>query len=214
MANPYTYISKAELEAYLGVTLTAPGIAQFNLMLPAMMDMVDQYTNRTWNFTNPLTENFDALQEVTAPYATDAFFTAAHKIDQTPYNVAYPLAKGVRSVTIGGIVWDMHFVYSYDTYIKLWVRPMTIMLPNPLGFKSVQVVYNAEGAQTCPPAVKLALCQWIARLIQTSADSGKEVNKVQAGTVIAQYNVDKLSGMPDFVKLVLDNYRFVPIDHL
>jgi hypothetical protein len=47
----------------------------------------------------------------------------------------------------GGVVWDMHFVYSYDTYIKLRVSPQTITLPNPLGFKSVQVTYNAEGAQ-------------------------------------------------------------------
>jgi hypothetical protein len=211
--TPYYYIAKTDLETYLGVTLTANGIAQFNLMLPAMMAMVDQYCNRTWNFSNPVTQYWDALQEVTAPYAVDTFPVDYPPISDTPVYEDIPLAGGVISVEVGGIPWDMHFVYNYKTHARLWVRPMTIILPNPMGFKSVKMVYNSDAAKNCPAPVKQALIEWIARKVQTSPDAGKEAILTQTGTVQARFAQDKVGGIPDFVKLVLDQYRMPALDH-
>lgn len=206
------YIAQADVEKYLGVTLTTAGQNTFNTLLPLLQDMIDQYCNRTWNFANPVTENFDALQEVTAPYATDTFFTK-YPISETPYNADIPLAAGIRSVTIGGISWDMHFVYSYKTHVKLWVRPQTITLPNPLGFKSVQIVYNSDDAGTVPGAIKAAFIQWMARLINTAPDAGKEATRAWAGTTKIEFAADKVGGIPDFVRLALDQYRIPVVDH-
>ena len=206
------YIQKTDVEAYMNLTLTGNGQLLFNLLLPAMQDMVDQYCNRSWNTTNPITEYFDAIQAETAPYAQDTFFVGCPKISQTPADINAPLAKGIISVTVGGVEWDMKYVYSYDTHVKLWLRPMTIMLPNPMGFKSIKIVYNSEAAGNVPPLIKLALIQWIARKIQTSSDSGKDAVRVQAGTVNVQYRPDGIGEMPDFVKQALDQYRLTPLD--
>ena len=212
---PTYYIAKEDLQAYLGVTLTAQGIAQFNVMLPAMQLMVDNYCNRSWAGTagEPVIETFDAIAAETAPFAQDTFFTKC-EISQTPAHEDCPLAKGVISVNVGGVPWDNHYVYSYDDHIKLWVRPQTIMLPNPLGFKSITITYNSDDPGNCPAAIKQALVEWIARKVQTSSDSNKEVGSVQAGTVNVRYITDKVGGMPDFVKMVLDTYRFMPLEVL
>ena len=195
------YIAQADVENYLGVALTPSGVNTFNTLLPLLQDMIDNYCNRSWNFTNPVTENFDALQDVTAPYATDTFF------------VKYPPVSGINSITVGGVPWDLTYVYNYKTHIKLWVRPETILLPNPLGFQSVVINYNSSAAGNPPPAIKLAFIEWMARKINTASDANKEVTKVQAGTVQAQYAQDRVGGIPDFVRLVLDSYRLPALDH-
>jgi len=215
--TPYMYAEQSELEAYLGVTLTENGANQFALLLPAIMDAVDQYCNRSWQTTEQdgdgiITEYFDAVAAETAPYANDTFFVKQPKIAQDPADPTAPLAKGIVSVTVGGVPWDMRYVYSYDTHVKLWLRPMTIMLPNPLGFKAVEIKYKSDAAGNVPPLVKQAVIEWIARKIQTSGDANKDPNRVQTGTVQVQFTTDKVGGMPDFVKLALDQYRLAAID--
>jgi len=206
------YIAQSDLEAYMGDSLTANGIAFFNLIGPMLQDTIDQYCNRSWNITNPITEYFDALQKVTSPYATDAFFPL-HPVSKNIYDATHPLAQGVHSVTIAGIAWDMNFVYSYGQYVSLWVRPMTITLPNPLGFRSVVVVYDTDDAGACPNPVKLAFLMWMSRMLQESTDAGKTAVQVQAGTVLTRFAQDKDGAIPDFVKAVLNNYRIIPMDH-
>ncbi len=195
------YCAQSDIETYLDISLTANGQALFALLLPSMQDMIDQYCNRSWNITNPITQNFDALQETTSPQANSTFI------------VDYPPIASIDAVTVGGVPWDLQYVYNYKTYVKLWVRPQTIVLPNPLGFLSVVITYHSGAAGVVPSPIKLALIEWLARKIQTSPDANKEVTRTQVGTVMAQYAADKVGGIPDFVKLVLDQYRLPPVDH-
>jgi hypothetical protein len=189
MPTPYTYIIQSDLEAFRGSALNAVEVAQFKLFLPAMMEMVDQYTNRTWNFSNPVVETFDALSSIGPGVQSNyQFFVSSPNISKTPANNLYPNAGGVISVQIGGSYLDLNYVASYNSYVKLAASFPSVILANPLGFKMVKITYNSDSVQNCPAPVKLAICQWIARVMQTSGDSGKEVNKVQTGTVIAQYN--------------------------
>lgn len=213
-STPYYYVTQAELEAYLGVTLTPTGLAQFNLMLPGIMGVVDQYCNRTWDFANPVVENFDALTNIGAGVqANYSFYVKYPMISATAASPTYPLAGGVISVVIGTTSVDMNYVVSYGTHIKLAAAFPSVILANPLGFKMVQVTYNSDSSKNVPQPVKLAMIQWMARLIQTSPDAGKEATQVQVGTVNATFAKDTAPGIPDFVKLVLDNYRLVALDH-
>lgn len=194
------YITKAELEAYSGITLTDNGVALFNLLLPSMQEMIDNYCERSWNFSNPVIETFDAIQGGASPYPTDTFF------------VKYPSVTAINSITIGGQVWDLTYAYNYKTHIKLSINPQPILLVNPLGFQSVVISYNSDSAGALPSPVKLALIEWVARKMQTATDAGKEAAQVQTGTVSVRYKEDKVGGIPDFVRVVLDSYRLMPID--
>lgn len=208
------YIAQADVENYLGVTLTPAGINTFNLLLPLLQDQIDNYCNRTWNITNPVVENFDALSQIGSGVQSNyTFFVKYPSISATPANNAYPLAGGVISVLIGQSPIDMNYVVSYGTHVKLSAAFPSVILANPLGFKMVQITYNSDAAGNPPKALKLAFIMWIGRMIQEAPDAGKSTTQVQAGTVRAYYNPDRLA-MPEFVKSVLDNYRLATIDHL
>ena len=43
-------------------------------------------------------------------------------------------------------------------------------------------------------------------------DSGNDVKQVQTGSVSVTYAADKVGGILDFVKMVLDSYRLSPVD--
>jgi hypothetical protein len=207
-----SYIAQSDVEAYLGVSLTPAGVATFNVMQPLLQDQIDNYCNRTWNLTNPITENFDAMQMVGQSSLANYTFFPKNKVSETVNNTLYPLAKGIINVTVGTAPLDMNYVVSYGTHIKLSASFPSVLLANPLGFKMIQIQYNAD--LSLPPAIKGAFILWMGRMINTAPDAGKEVNKVQSGTVIAQFTPDKVGGIPDYVKMVLDNYRFVAIDHV
>ena len=207
-----SYIAQADVEHYLGVALTPAGIATFNLLLPLLQDLIDQYCNRSWTETNPVTETFDALSAVGAGVVSNyQFFVSNPNISKTVFDATHPLAAGIHSVTIGTSPLDMNYVVSYGTFFKLAASFPSVFMANPLGFKMVTVVYDTD-AVGAPKPVQLANIMWMARMIQEAPDAGKATNKVQTGTVIAQYIDEKLD-MPRFVKAVLDNYRLIPLDH-
>lgn len=209
------YITQQNLEAYLGSTLTGNGLAMFNLFLPNMQDLIDAYCNRTWNISNPITEYFDAVRKEGFNYIPNTnFVVACPSISTTPYNDLYPGAGGVRSVSIAGTLLDMQYVFSYGTYIVITLTFSNTLFTNPLGLRAVQVVYNSDAAGNVPKPIQQALIEWIARKIQNSGDSGKEAILVRTGTVEARYNPDTEPGIPDFVKMVLDQYRLPVVDHL
>src|SRR5262245_8693232 len=106
------YITQEDVEQYLGISLTGNGQNLFNLMSPLMQDVVDQYCNRTWNLTNPLTEYFDVSNNGT-------YFIANPSISKTPANINYPRAGGIISVKVNNVLCDMNYVYSYGSYVKL-----------------------------------------------------------------------------------------------
>jgi hypothetical protein len=212
---PYFYIEQTDVEKYLGVSLTNNGIAQFDLLNPLLQDMVDQYCNRTWNFANPVVEKFDALTKVGNDLqANYSFFIQKPPISTTPASLTYPLAEGIISVIVGTSLVDLNYIVSYGSFVKVVAAFPSVILANPLGFKMIQITYNSGAAQNVPNPVKAAMIMWLARLIQTSPDAGKETNKVQAGNVIAQYNADKINGIPDFVASALNPYVLAPLDHL
>ena len=186
--TPYYYVKQSDVETYLNTTLTVNGQALFTLLQEPMQALVDQYLNRTYRATNPVSEDFDALTIAGKLTLANYEFFPQHRISQTPANVLYPLAKGIISVTV--------------------------ILANPLGFKMVHLIYNSDEADACPGPVKIALIQWMARVIQESPDAGKETTRVAAGTVNAGYVADKISGIPNFVRMVLDLYRVIPMDHM
>ncbi len=208
------YITQADVENYLGVTLTPAGINTFNLLLPLLQDQIDNYCNRTWNITNPIVENFDALSQVGVGVQSNyTFFVKYPSISATPANNAYPLAGGVISVLIGQSPLDLNYVVNYGTHIKLSAAFPSVILANPLGFKMVQITYNSDAAGNPPKALKLAFVMWIARMIQEAPDAGKSTTQVQAGTVRVYYSPDKLA-IPKFVESILDNYRLHVLDRL
>jgi hypothetical protein len=207
------YITQANLEAYLGSTLTGNGLAMFNLMLPNMQDMIDAYCNRTWNTTNPITEYFDAVRKEGANYIPNTnFVVACPTISTTPYNNLYPGAGGIRSISIAGSLLDMQYVFSYGTYIVIMLTFSSTLFTNPLGLRAVQIVYNSDAAGSPPKPIQQALIEWIARKIQNSGDSGKEAILVRTGEVEARYKPDMTPGIPDFVKTVLDQFRLPVVD--
>lgn len=211
MADFY-YIEQADVENYLQSSLSDKAQSAFDLMLPLLQDAVDTYCNRTWNFENPVTENFDAFEDGAAPYARNTFFVSSPPISKTVADANYPRAGGVISVTVGDTPFDMQYVYSYKTYVKLGLSPSAVPLLNPFGYQSVEIVYNSDAAQNVPKPVKLALVEWMARKLQSAPDAGNDVKQVQTGSVSVTYAADKVGSVPDFVKMVLDNYRLSPVD--
>lgn len=211
------YIAQIDLEQYSNETLTGNGIAQFNLLLPLMQAMVDQYLNRTFTFTNPVTEYFDAFSKSTPPAIQDTFFPQ-YPISKTPFNVAFPRAGGINSITFGevngagGTLLDLTYAYNYGTSVKIWSWSTMISMFNPFGLQAVKIIYNSDDAGNVPPPVKLALIVWMARMIDTSPDSSKEAVLVQTDTVQARFAQDKIGGMPDFVCAALNPYRYIAID--
>lgn len=219
------YIAQADLQTYLDVILTTNGQAQFNAMLPNMQSMIDIYCNRTWNFTNPITEYVDAYEDSALTKLKGTFFPK-NKVSLTPFSSSFPQAGGVNSIMVGAvngvgaIPIDLTYVYAYGTYIKFWAWNFMTNLFNPLGYRSVQIIYNSDDASpdgtsnaNVPGPIKQALIEWMARKIKTSPAGGKETLQAQADTVKVQYVEDKTPGIPDFVKLACDQYRIPPVDH-
>lgn len=207
------YITQTDYEHYKGVTLTGNGVNMFDLMLPTMQDMVDTYCNRTWNFTNPVTEYFDAMRrDGDGLVVNDIFYVKYPRVSENPYNISYPLAGGIHSISIGGTDLDMNYVFNYGTHIVTTAMFPTSFITNPVGLKAVKIIYESDAASNPPTPIKQALIEWIARKIDTAPDSNKEAFDVRAGSVMTRFTPDKFGGIPDFVKLVLDQYRLAPID--
>lgn len=196
----FYYIEQAEVEGYLGADLSDTNQKTFDTLLPLLQDVIDTYCNRTWNFTNPVIETFDAIADGASPHAASTFF------------VKNPTISAINSITIGGSPWDLTYAFNYKTHIKLLTNPQAMLLPTPLGYQAVVVSYDSDAAQNPPKAVKAAFIQWIANMIQTAPDSGRDVDEVQTGTVRVRYSKDKSNEMPDFVKMVLERYRLSPVD--
>ena len=216
MSNTYAYIAQSDVEAAMGgVNLTPNGQAIFTTMLPYFMDVIDQYCNRTWNFVNPVIDTFDALSSIGPGIQSNyQFFVTCPNISKTPANVLYPNAGGVISVQIGGSYLDMNYIAAYNSFVKLAASFPSVILANPLCFKMVTITYNSDAARNFPAAAKLAMAQWMARFIQESPDAGKETQQVIAGTVQARYTADKVPGIPNLVKMILDQYRLHAMDRL
>src|SRR5947207_1180212 len=80
-----TYVSQTDIESYLGITLTGNGRKLFNLLNPLLQDQIDNYCNRTWNFTNPVVETFDAMTLNGSIFlANYDFFPACPRVSLTP----------------------------------------------------------------------------------------------------------------------------------
>jgi|SRR5579885_1124026 len=217
--TPFWYINQSDVEAYLGVTLTPAGVAQFNVLRPILQKQIDNYCNRSWNFENPVVETFDAFTDSTPRRLKNTFFPK-YKVSQTPADENHPQAGGIISIIRGetnghnGSPLDLTYVYSYGTHIKVWTWFASFDLFNPMGFKSVKITYNSDDSKQVPEDVKGAFIMWLARMINTAPDAGKELTRTQAGTVQAYYAQDKTPGIPDFVKMVLDQYRIPAMDYL
>ncbi|HEX2910392.1 MAG TPA: hypothetical protein VH186_06255 [Chloroflexia bacterium] len=192
------YVTQADIEQYLGVSLTGNGQNLFTLLQPTMQAMVDTYCNRSWNVTNPITETFDAYEDVLSPYPKDTFF------------VSYPPIKTITQVTIGGEQLDLTTVFNYKTHVKIDLAPLSGLFLTRLGHQSVAITYESDAALPAP--VKLALIEWIGRKIKAAPDANKEVSLVNAGNVQVRFRDDEKGGIPDFVKLVLDQYRLPSVD--
>jgi hypothetical protein len=122
--SDFYYIEQADVESYLGADLSDSNQKTFDLLLPLLQDTIDTYCNRSWNFTNPVTETFDAIQDGAAPYASTTFF------------VKYPSITAINSVTIGGSPWDLTYAFNYKTHVKLQTGPGSFLLPTPLGYQA------------------------------------------------------------------------------
>lgn len=183
--SDFYYITQADVEAYLGVDLTPNGIATFELMQPLLQDAIDTYCNRSWNFENPVEETFDISDGTTGLFY-----------------VKYPDISAINSISVDGSAIDLTTISNNTARVKF----------TPYGSQTVVISYNSAAAQNPPKAIKLAFIQWMARMIQTAPDAGRDVAQTQAGTVSVRYAQDKQPDMPDFVRMVLDKYRLPPID--
>lgn len=193
------YVAQADIEQYLGITLTSNGQSVVNnLLIPNLSKAVDNYCNRTWTNVQgqTITELFDA--------GTDTFFIAQPDIDP-----AYPL-----TVSVGQVPWSTNYIFNYKTHVRLYTSPQTILLLNPVRFQAVAVTYCSL-SYVLPADLKQALVMWIAQEFQKSPDAGREAYSVSTGNVRVEFAASKLNSLnviPPFVKMVLDNYRLSPID--
>lgn len=217
MAN---YITQTDLEHYRGVALTANGLNTFNVLLSPMNDTIDLYCNRSWNLASPtITEYFDAYTQADPPALIDTFFPK-YPVSATAANSSFPRAGGIVSVTLGevngagGTPMDLTYVFNYKTSIKFWNWFQAVSMFNPLGFQAVKIIYNTDDATVVPNPIKLAMMQWMARMIDESQDSGKSAREVMTGPIRVYYAEEKDLTIPPFVKFVLDKYRLTPLDHL
>lgn len=197
------YIVNDDVGNYLNITLDSNGQAMVDTLITNLQKTVDNYCNRTWSNTGPITEYFDAIGENGA--TRDTFF------------VSQPQVDSVVSITIAGQTVDAQYINNYGSYIKIWVFPgLTYLFPLYNPRQAIEVVYNTKST-TVPDDVKQALIQWVAQEFLKSPDAGRSTYLVQTGQVKVQYEASRVSNqdnaMPDFVKMVLDNYRLQPIDH-
>jgi hypothetical protein len=187
----YPYISNSDIEAYLQKDLTTAQENAVALLIPLLQSLIDTYCGRTWDFTNPVTETFDA--------GTNVFF------------VSKPNITAINSVTIGGQAWELSSAFNYKTHVRLSTSPGGLFLPNPSGLQSVTISYNSDAAQNVPKPIKLAFLEWISRKLKAAPAGGREVVQTQAGSVSVRYSEEKVNEIPDFVKMVLDVYRLTPV---
>jgi hypothetical protein len=186
------YIEQADVENYLGSSLSDSNQKTFDLLLPLLQDTIDSYCNRSWNFTNPVVETYDGN--------IDTFYAK------------YPKITAINSVTVGGSAWALTDAYNYGTHVKLGAFPNTALLSNPYGLQAVVISYNSDAAQTPPKAIKAAFVEWMASKLQTAPQGGRDVTRVQTGSVSVSYADNKTNEMPDFVKMVLNRFRLPPVD--
>src|SRR5438552_19142836 len=96
------YVTQQDVEKYLGVSLTANGVATFGILQQALQDTVDTYCNRSWNIGQVQTDYFNAYTDTNPPTLIDTFFPK-YSVDPTAYDPNHPQAGGVRIITIGEI---------------------------------------------------------------------------------------------------------------
>ena len=216
--QPYYYCTQQDIELYLDVSLTNNGVNTFNLLQPAIQDLADQYMNRTFNFENPIVEYFNVTTDTMPPQVQSSFFTK-NPISLTPYNASYPQAGGIRSVNVGkvngvgGTNLDLTYIFNFKTHFKFWNWYIMSTLFNPMGYLAVEVTYNSDDAQNVPNPVKLALIQWIARMINESSDAGRSIERTEVDGIKQQWTPEKNLEIPSFVQMVLNKYRIIPSDH-
>lgn len=183
----FLYITQPDLEGYLGSPLSDKATLTFETLLPLLQDAIDTYCNRSWNFTNPVTETFDISDS-----STGIFY------------VKYPDISAINSVSVDGGAVNLNTISNNTSRVKF--------LSSPYGSQSVVISYNSDAAQNPPKAIKLALLDWLAQKIQTAPQGGRDVVQVQTGSVSVRYAENKTNEMPDTVKMILDRYRLPPID--
>src|SRR5947209_2794830 len=93
------YVNQSDIENYLNISLTGNGLNLFTALQQNVQDTVDQFCNRSWNFTNPVTEYHNSFENSSPSRIKDTFFTKA-PVSITPYNASFPQAGGVRSIII------------------------------------------------------------------------------------------------------------------
>lgn len=191
------YLLNSDVGSYLNVDLDADGQAMVDALIANFSDVVDNYCNRTWRNTNPIVEKFDAN--------TDTFF------------VSQPKVTSVDSVVVAGVTVDPQYIYNYGTYIKIFLMPQVFALPLFTFRQAVTITYETNAVvANFPKDIKQALIQWIAREFQKAPDGGRETYEQQAGSVRQQFAPSKTSveaSIPPFVKMVLNSYRVIPMDH-
>lgn len=177
MAN---YIAKTDIETFLNITLQTQGENIVNAIIPAIQALVNNYCNRSWDHASndEITEKFDG--------------------GEVSYFVKNPPIASVVTLTVDGTVYTENSdFYVYDDYIRLSARASN--------FPKAVVIKYKTSATTVPADVKHAMVQWVAQLFKSQSDAGKVVSRVSAGTV--SYDYMTRADMPDFVRMVLNQYR-------
>ena len=68
---------------------------------------------------------------------------------------------------------------------------------NPYGYKSVKIIYDSDDATALPGPIKLALIQWVSRMLDNAPDSGKDTVREDVETIRTHFKEDKFGEMPD-----------------
>jgi hypothetical protein len=179
------YLAYTDLETFLNITLASGGQSLANAIIAGISAYADRYCNRTWasSSNTEITETFDG--------GTDAFF------------VKNPPIASVVSVTEDGdeLSAEDEDYFVYDTYVKFPVKALS-------GSQNVVIKYKTT-ATAIPADLKHALVQWASQIFKSQSDGGKVATRVSTGPVAVDFIAK--DGVPQFVQMVLDAYRLIPV---
>lgn len=177
-----SYIAYTDLQTFLEVTLTT---AEQNAMTPvisALDAIVDAYIGRSF-VAGPITEYFDGN-------------THMFVLSKGP-------ATAISSIEIDDEAIESDDIHNYGNYVKLDYRATP-------GHQNVKIVYTVSG--TVPADIKHALVRWAAEIYKNHKDGGKSPSRVSIGPLSADFTQSAdASKIPDFVRMVLDNYKLISV---
>lgn len=191
------YISSADVADYLGLdSSNAPTLAQIDLALEIVEELVDEYCQTNFVEQNALTLYLDGK--------------GIHMLDPRLF---------IRSITsISAVDIDNNVLYAFSGYklmpastyrgVYKWIELPAYYSPFPAGIRNVKVVGNF-GLSTIPAAIKYAVVESVKHFFQLRDFNDLLASESNISRTI--FLKSKVHYLPQHARLLLDKWRFMPL---